>query len=269
MSVVLLVSFILLFIVTAVTSVQDKPASGTLLSYFDNVIFALSSLFLIGILIVLLIGTLMLLKHAPKIITTLITKINDYQKEMEEIKIKEQKEEEELIAKIISGNIPPVTLDFAVKFDPKEVPYISYSANRKALIEYIEEHTEGKSQKTGVFGRAIVGSVLLGPVGMLAGAATAGGKQKSTTTQKKIEVTDVVDVGQLILTNKRLLFIGKGVLSLPYKEIISASFDTSDEEIYLKYAGMLKDEHFDLSLSGPSSKYAKYYFEGITKHLLL
>lgn len=117
--------------------------------------------------------------------------------------------------------------------------------------------------------RAVVGGVLLGPLGAVGGAATAGSKNNSTTTQETVSRLQQVDKGSLIFTNKRMMFIGTGVVSLPYDKLIAVSFGSTmtGKKITVKYEGMLKDEHY--VISGDKAKDTELYYRGITEKLLL
>lgn len=173
--------------------------------------------------------------------------------------------EEERRSALRAGKITPIAL--AVSLDQGEVAYLELQAHRMATIERIEEHTTGKSKKSGVAGRAIVGGVLLGPLGALGGAATAGSKSKSVTTQKSIYSTETVDSGKLILTSRRFLFIGNNVVSIPYHSLLAIAFDPhlagKSQFISLKYEGMLDGERF--FVSGSQVDDTALYYTGITQ----
>ena len=111
--------------------------------------------------------------------------------------------------------------------------------------------------------------MLLGPLGALGGAATAGSKGNSTTTQETVSKLEVVDNGSLILTNKRLMFVGQNVVSLPYSKLVAVSFGNSmtGKKLFVKYEGMLKDEQY--VISGDKAKDTELYYKGITDKLLL
>lgn len=166
---------------------------------------------------------------------------------------------------ILTGNIKPIVVSMNLQADEKA--YLELSANRIASVDSIVEHSVGKSKKKGgsVVGRAIVGGVLLGPVGALGGAATAKSKNSSTTTQQVVSKMEQVDSGQLILTNKRFIFVGNNnVISLTYPEVIATSF--SGNNVTIKYNGMLNSEHF--VVFGPTANDTPLYYKGITEHIV-
>lgn len=165
--------------------------------------------------------------------------------------------------KILAGDIVPITVSMNLQADEKA--YLELTARRMASVDSIVEQTVGKSKKKHVVGRAVVGGVLLGPIGALGGAATAGSKNKSTTTQKTVSTIQQVDSGQLILTNKRFIFVGNSnVISLSYPEIIATGFNGNRASI--KYAGMLSGEYYEIS--GSSANDTQLYYNGITQHLI-
>lgn len=183
----------------------------------------------------------------------------------------EQAEEERQVAlekerqqKILTGNIKPIVVSMNLR--PDEKAYLELSAIRMASVDSVIEHSVGKSKKKGgnVVGRAIVGGVLLGPVGALGGAVTAKSKNSSTTTQQVVSKIEKVDSGQLILTNKRFIFLGNNnVISLTYPEIIATSFSGNNATI--KYSGMLNSEHY--VVHGPTATDTQLYYSGITQHI--
>ncbi len=164
--------------------------------------------------------------------------------------------------KILAGDIKPIAVSMNLQADEKA--YLELSANRMASVDSIIEHSIGKSKKKGVIGRAIVGGVLLGPVGALGGAATAKSKNSSTTTQQVVSKIEQVDSGQLILTNMRFIFVGNNnVISLTYPEIIATSF--SGNRATIKYNGMLNSEYFEVY--GPTANDTQLFYRGITQHI--
>src|SRR5687768_17189663 len=141
-----------------------------------------------------------------KLTSNIKKKINDYKDEQ----ARKKAEEEARQQKILSGQIKPIQV--VVSLDPEEKAYIELAARRMAIVDRIVEKTVGKTKKKGVVSRAVVGGVLLGPLGALGGAATAGSKGSSTTTQETVSKMEAVDSGSLILTNKRLMFVGQNIV---------------------------------------------------------
>jgi hypothetical protein len=187
---------------------------------------------------------------------------SDYQAD----KAQKQADEEERQTKILAGNIAPISI--LVNLESGETAYLELPANRMATVERIEEHTVGKTKKKGVVTRAVVGGVLLGPLGALGGAATAGSKGNSKTIQKSVSRVERVDTGKLIFTNKRVMFLGNNVFSLPYQNIVAAEFSGGygGNKLALKYQDMLNGEHF--IVSGPNAKDSELYYKGITTNLV-
>jgi hypothetical protein len=170
--------------------------------------------------------------------------------------------------KLLAGIIAPISVTVNLQQDEKA--YLELTARRMASVDSVVEHTVGKTKKKGVVRRAVVGGVLLAPtgfglVGALGGAATAGSKNKSTTTQQTVSKIQQVDSGKIILTNKRFIFIGNNnVVSLTYPEIFATSFNGSKASI--KYDGMLNSEYFEVL--GPAANDTQLYYKGITEHIV-
>ncbi|MEO8691505.1 MAG: hypothetical protein ABI397_01825 [Candidatus Saccharimonas sp.] len=186
------------------------------------------------------------------------------------IALQEQKEEEaeELrIQQILKGKIKPITI--SINLQKGEIAYLSVPADRTASVERVVETTKGKSKKKGVIARGIVGGVLLGPVGALAGAATAKSSHTSSTTQQVFTETESIDSGTLVLTNQRVLFMGNQVLPMPYEQIIAYSFYGDKFNGYKfapKYVEMYPNETFVIGGSSPSEM--ELYYKGITSNLV-
>jgi hypothetical protein len=192
---------------------------------------------------------------------------NEYQKQQE--KAVERKKEKALAVaneqarqqKILAGDIIPITV--TMNLQPDEKAYLDLTARRMASVDDVIQVTTGKSKKKHVIGRALVGGVLLGPLGAVGGAATAGSKSNSVTTQKTVSSIKLIDSGQIILTNKRFIFMGNNnIISLPYVEVVAAGF--SGKRANIKYAGMLNGEYFEVS--GLAVKDAQLYYNGITQN---
>lgn len=175
-------------------------------------------------------------------------------------------EEATLVLKISLGQIEPISP--VINLEVNEKAYAQFNAYRMASVEHTVEHTTGEAKKKGVFKRAIVGGVLLGPLGALGGAATAGSKITSTTVQTKTKKVEKVDEGFIILTNKRVLFSGQNILSLPYNEIIGADFSNyvGDRKVFFKYADMLEGEFFQIPRF--TTQHMDLYYKGITEKFL-
>lgn len=201
-------------------------------------------------------------------------RINDYKDEQARKKAAEAARQQKMLAeeearqqKILSGAIEPVQL--TINLDPNEKAYADFGAKRMAIVDRIIEKTVTKSKKKGVVTRAVVGGVLLGPLGALGGAATAGSKGNSTTTQETVSKVETVDSGTLLLTNKRIMFMGQNIVSLPYSKLLAISFEDTvgGKKMIVKYEGMLNHEHY--VVNGEKAKDTELYYRGITDKLLL
>lgn len=198
-----------------------------------------------------------------KFTSSIKKKINDYKDEQ----ARKKAEEEARQQKILSGQIEPVQV--VVSLEPNEKAYVELAAKRMAIVDRVIEKTVSKSKKKGVVTRAVVGGALLGPLGALGGAATAGSKGNATTTQETVSKMEAVDSGSLVLTNKRLMFVGQNIVSLPYSKLIAVSFANTlgGKKLMVKYEGMLKDENY--VVSGEKAKDTELYYKGITSKLML
>lgn len=168
---------------------------------------------------------------------------------------------------ILAGNIEPI--DVSVTLQKNEKAYIAVNAKRTSSIDQIVEKTSGKNKKKGVLVRGAVGFALMGPLGAAAGALTAGSRNKSQTTQKTVTKFQVVDTGELIFTNKRVLFVGnKEILSIGYDALIDYKFGRNllGRTFSPRYEEMLPHESF--VMNGPSAAEADIFFQGITQNLV-
>lgn len=171
-------------------------------------------------------------------------------------KAKEKEEEEARRKSIANGEIEPTETE--LNLEPGETAYAAFVANRMALVA----HTTSKEQKKGVVGRAVVGGLLLGPLGALGGAATAGSK----TTQRITELNEKVDSGVMTFTTKRFVFVGNNMMvSIPYEKAVGIQFNEKmfGSDLVVKYPEMIKGEYYHLS--GQDSKIAETWFKGIQK----
>lgn len=169
---------------------------------------------------------------------------------------KQRKEAEEKArqAKIASGDISPITTPLQLGLGEKA--YVVVEAKRFALVAKTTQTTHRK----GVVGRAVVGGLLLGPLGALGGAATAG----SQTNSKTQDAVSMIDKGQLTLTNKRFIFVGKEIVSIPYEKTLKVELKHFlSNNLTIQYEGMLKGEYYQLT--GDKAKDTQLYYLGSQK----
>lgn len=183
---------------------------------------------------------------------------NDYK----DAQVAKREAEEQRKNDILAGNIQPIQV--TVNLEQGEKAYAAFNAKRLANREHIVETTTGKSKKKGVITRGIVGGVLLGPVGLVAGAATAGSKSNMRTTQQTVTRLETIDQGTLIFTSKRLMFLGSQVVSLPYSKLIGYNFEKN--KMLIKYENMEPNEQYIVSGNGAGD--IQLYYQGITANLI-
>jgi hypothetical protein len=172
-------------------------------------------------------------------------------------------EEQERIKNILAGNIAPINSS-KYNLPTDEKLYFTVGANRKATLRSIKEYTENSTKRKGTLGRAVVGGVLLGPLGAVAGAATAKTEGKTEVKQKVKSSVETIDRGELLFTNKRIMFVGeKQIISLPYAELITVEFPRTDR-LLLRYEAMEDQEYYQLS-----SSETKIFYEGIINNLVI
>lgn len=194
----------------------------------------------------------------------LFDKAKEAHKQKQEEKARLAAAEEARKQKILKGELVPISAKTPLQ--PNETAYLELTARRMASVNSTVQETVGKTKKKHVLRRAVVGTVLLGPVGTIAGAATAGSKQTATTTERTITSVDVIDSGELLLTNYRVIFTGNnGITSIPYKDITGSIID-SNGHFEVKYPGMASGEYFEVF--GENAKDADLYYKGIRQHLI-
>lgn len=169
-------------------------------------------------------------------------------------------------AAIVAGDIDPIQV--VVNLEPGEVAYASFPAKRMANVETHSQKTVGRSKKKGVVLRAVVGTMIASPIGGVVGAATAGSKSESVTTTEVSSELKQIDKGNLIFTNRRIVFVGAGVVSLPFAELIAVAFKNglTGANVSMKYNGMMPNEHY--LLSGAQAKDSELYYRSIQANFL-
>lgn len=194
---------------------------------------------------------------------SLVTKVKDKYNAYQADQARKRAEEEARQQKILTGNIKPITGQF--NLNTNEKAYFESEADRMATVTYTIEKTIGSSKNKGTITRSIVGKVLFGVPGMIIGGVTGGSKQESTTIQEHEDRTEAIDTGKLLFTNKRVLFIGeKNVISIPYGEILSFTYNWAHEAVF-KYPSMLNGEFYQMREK--NRKDLELYYKGITDNI--
>jgi len=152
----------------------------------------------------------------------------------------EKEQERKRRISLLSGNLKPIKTSFHLNVG--EYAYFAFQTSRMADRDYIESHTKGAGIGEG-FGRVGVGIA------------------KSTTTQERVTKLETVDTGTLLFTNKRILFVGKEVVSVAYQDILAAEFNGAIMTI--KYPSMIKNECYDIEKEPD----AALYFKGLMRLL--
>ena len=152
--------------------------------------------------------------------------------------------EDESVIEAREGKLKPLEVKIALNLG--EAAFTEYPCKRTATVDRIEEKTVSSTKKKGVLGRAVVGGALVGGVGAIVGAVSAGSKTNAKTTQETVSSEETLDQGHLYFTNSRLLFVGNEIVSVDYKSLISIEFKMTLAgcRMELKYPGMLKNETF-------------------------
>jgi len=162
---------------------------------------------------------------------------------------------------LVSGKLEPITT--ATSLEPDEKAYLALTARRMATFDSTIQETTGTIKKQHGIRRAVVGGVLTGSLGgAIVGSTTAGSKIQSTTVDKTVYDTKLVDSGDLVFTDKRVIFSGNnGITSIPYGEVTGASF--SGNQVKLKYADMLTDEYYEVF--GSEAKDVELYYNNLAQ----
>ena len=172
--------------------------------------------------------------------------------------------EDESVIEARAGRLKP--LEVKIALNAGESAFTEYPCKRTATVDRIEEKTVSSTKKKGVLGRAVVGGALVGGVGAIVGAVSAGSKTNAKTTQETVRSEETLDQGHLYFTNSRLLFVGHEIVSIDYKSLICTEFSMTLAgcRMELKYSGMLKNEAF--LIPGRDGLNAKEMFTAITTY---
>lgn len=168
--------------------------------------------------------------------------------------------------KILSGKIQPIQSSFNLK--DNEEAYYQFETERKADVQYTDSYTTGITKKKGIIGRAVVGDLVFGKAGAIIGGVTADNEINSSTRQELSTRTETIDKGKMLFTNKRILFVGKEVVSIPYDDILAFYFPNPSKPHYphldlameVRYPSMLKNESYIL----PNTQ-VELFFRGVLR----
>jgi hypothetical protein len=167
--------------------------------------------------------------------------------------------EQERQERILAGKIPSIILE-AVRLNEGEKAYFHAVASRLADVEHTVTMSSGKSKRKGVISRGLVGGLIAGPIGIVAGAATASKHHNMRSTDHTFTKNEVIDKGILLFTNQRILFLGKQMTSIPYDEIVK--MEVQRNNVTFHYVAMQPGEAYRLSRE--MTKEADLYYRGIT-----
>jgi hypothetical protein len=173
--------------------------------------------------------------------------------------------EEKRINGILSGNISPITSQFSLQTGEKL--YYSVQAQRMATFTEVTERTETNTDKGDALARGCGCGCLFGWIGALLGALSANSKTTSRVIKESRDSTRAVDKGMVLMTNRRILFNGENLVSVPYEDILLMDFEKGkDISMVMKYPNMLNKEYFNLYGDGATD--CDYYYKGIIANLV-
>ena len=173
---------------------------------------------------------------------------------------------------IWAGNFGPI--DSGLMLEAGEEAYCRFGDTLyKAVREEVTSYTSGKTTSH-AFGRAVVGGAFLGTTGAIAGAMGAPQRSQSVTTQVTSSEIGILDQGDLLFTNKRFIFVGRTVFSIPYDILMGVTFRDTKEyvdvrirerhrELALLYEGMPRGLHFVIA----DGLTAERYYHGIREKI--
>lgn len=156
------------------------------------------------------------------------------------------------IRDILSGKLKPIQSSINLK--DGEHAYYEFETDRIADREHTTSHQTGYARSP-----------------LIKGGLLRGNTQISTTvTQSHRYKNEVVDHGVMIITNLRILFLGKEAVSIYYPELLSIHFPNPAKPHYpdikltmdVRYPKMLKNESYILHDPQP-----ELYFRGIMRNI--
>lgn len=144
---------------------------------------------------------------------------------------------------ILAGDFKPIQTTLNLKEEEKV--YFQTEADRMAEKEYVEYHTTGQSRTPFIRG------------GILRGNS----KISTNTTQSRSSANAMIDTGILLFTNLRVLFVGKQIVSIPFKEILAIHF--TNNSVTIKYPKMVKNEAYNFAQNSD----VKFHYFGLMRIL--
>ncbi len=117
-----------------------------------------------------------------------------------------------------------------IKLAKDEKVYGQYKAIRAGFVDAFTSTNQSGSG----LARAAVGGVLFGGAGAVVGAVT-GSRKGESVADKKFQL---VDVGKLLLTNQRIIFVGQGFIEIPNGSVHLLDFRKSSFSQTEKYRKM-------------------------------
>lgn len=139
------------------------------------------------------------------------------------------------------NNLQPIQPSIAVTLQPDEEVYGEYKAIRGGFVDSFTNKSGN-----GLL-RAAAGGVLFGGAGAVVGAVT-GSRNSESVADKKYQL---VDLGKLLITNKRIVFVGQGFIQIPHGTAHTLGFQKasfSQIEQYRKMANKKAKTFKDISL---------------------
>ncbi len=173
--------------------------------------------------------------------------------------------EKQRIETIRQGRMSEVTTA-NINFGKTEKAYYLLNVARYADMPVLQVDNNIKTKKSGVLSGALIGGMAGGMAGAEIGASLMARDQSKTTTNI-ISSTQakLMSKGQMVFTNKRVLYIGREVVSVPYKELLRIEIfpGRTHHTITLLRENMTQGE-FYLSFDKKRTDIL-YYLEGVAR----